>query len=209
VTHRPDSHWWSIQLSFSQGTEGRGARRCGMHSETCERSRKRPKTMHRSLSPTNLRPGYQPAPGVALASQDCFGRRGSRTLSAVNLYLTFSQYTSEQFIQHFCSRGVCGLRGAIDTAFQSDAHGLFPPSYFPSIATGKIPHAADRNEVMVIVAGVNQTIDVARRRRGRRALPTWMGVSIIPTSSRACPQLSQMTAAAKWMPARKFLAVLS
>jgi hypothetical protein len=26
---------------------------------------------------------------------------------------------------------------------------------------------------------------------------------------RACPQLSQMTAAAKWMPARKFLAVLS
>jgi hypothetical protein len=30
---------------------------------------------------------------------------------------------------------------------------------------------------------------------------------MVPT--RACPQLSQMTAAAKWMPARKFLAVLS
>jgi hypothetical protein len=29
------------------------------------------------------------------------------------------------------------------------------------------------------------------------------------TWARACPQLSQMTAAAKWMPARKFLAVLS
>jgi hypothetical protein len=27
--------------------------------------------------------------------------------------------------------------------------------------------------------------------------------------ARACPQLSQMTAAARWMPARKFLAVLS
>ena len=29
------------------------------------------------------------------------------------------------------------------------------------------------------------------------------------SGARACPQLSQMTAAAKWMPARKFLAVLS
>ena len=107
-----------------------------------------------------------------------------RMLLGVNLYLTFSQYTSEQFIQHFCSRRVCGLRGAIDSAFQFDAHGLSPPSYFPSIATGKIPHAADRNEVMVIVAGVNQTIDVARHRCGRRALQTWIAVSIIPTSSR-------------------------
>ena len=32
---------------------------------------------------------------------------------------------------------------------------------------------------------------------------------IVPKIPRACPQLSQMTAAAKWMAARKFLAVLS
>jgi hypothetical protein len=30
-----------------------------------------------------------------------------------------------------------------------------------------------------------------------------------PGGSRACPQLSQMTAAARWIAARKFLAVLS
>jgi hypothetical protein len=40
-------------------------------------------------------------------------------------------------------------------------------------------------------------------------LEYWGQSSARPLRTRACPQLSQMTAAAKWMPARKFLAVLS
>ena len=43
----------------------------------------------------------------------------------------------------------------------------------------------------------------------RRVLRAAAACSLKPSATRACPQLSQMIAAARWIAARKFLAVLS